>query len=123
HCRNGHFPAIILTHAQPVLAVQLEGALFERGFEVFAIAGTKEDSIPTAAVVKTLYAAGFVVLYERPGAEEKQEFRTVAGERFFDLSEESCAPAEAIQQVLSFADSLRIPGAYLRDTGNLRKAV
>jgi sulfate adenylyltransferase subunit 1 len=120
HSRNGHFPAIILTHAQPVLAVQLERALFERGFEVFTMAGTKEDSIPAAAVVKTLYAAGFVVLYERLGlgAAEKQEFQAVAGEHFFDLSEASCAaPAAAIQQVLSFADSLRIPGAYLRDRG------
>jgi hypothetical protein len=125
YSRNGHFPGIILTYPQPGMAVPLERALFERGFEVFVIAAQPGDPAASAAVI-TLHAAGFVVLCEDHGLrEKKQALRAAAGGRFFDLGETPCAtPAEAMQQVLAFAESLRIsinriPG----DDGNPRKAL
>jgi bifunctional enzyme CysN/CysC/sulfate adenylyltransferase subunit 1 len=122
HRRHGHYPAILLISARAALARQLERALFEAGFET-AVVETKASSISARAAWTTLHAAGFVVLYHNPslGMEERVDLKAAAGDRFFDLAELNlpAGDAEAVEQVLALAESLRIPAG----AGNPRKAV
>jgi sulfate adenylyltransferase subunit 1 len=122
HRRHGHYPAIILVNARAELARQLERALFEAGFEVMLV--EKKDSfISTKAAWATLHAAGFVVLYRNASREidERADLRAVAEDHFFDLADLDLlhAGAEAVEQVLALAETLRIPAA----AENPRKAV
>ena len=59
-----------------------------------------------------LYATGFVVIYANPSleSEERAELKTVAGSGYFDLDALNLPAddADAAQQVLLLAESLRI---------------
>jgi hypothetical protein len=120
HRRHGHYPAIILVNARAEVVRQLERALFEAGFEVMLVE-KKASFISTTWA--TLHAAGFVVLYQNPspGSDERADLRAVAEDHFFDLADLDLlhGGAEAVEQVLALAETLRIPAA----TENPRKAV
>ena len=112
--RHGHYPAVILANGRPTLARQLERALFEQGLQAMVVEGKEASFVSSRSAWATLYAAGFVVIYENPsiGTEEKLELRAAAGDRFFDLAELKL-PAEdeeAVRHVVSLAESLLIPG-------------
>ncbi len=122
HRRHGHYPAILLINARAALARQFERALFEAGFETIVVeAKASFNSARTAWA--TLHAAGFVVLYHNPSLEmdERVDLRAAAGDHFFDLAELNLpvGNAEAVEQVLALAESLRIPAG----AGNPRKVV
>jgi len=111
HRRHGHLPAIIFVNQGPALVKKLERALFDERFEVLAV--EEGDSLfSTKAAWTALHAAGFVVLYHNPslGTEERLELRAAAGNRFFDVAELKlpAGDAEAVEQILSLAASLRI---------------
>ena len=112
HRHHGHFPAVILVENRAALASLLERALFEKGFEVLLL---DEGEIPFAAragVLAAMQAGGLVVIYavESIAPEEKLALRDAARDHFFDLDAVSL-PAddgEAVTQVLTLAESLRI---------------
>jgi hypothetical protein len=120
--RHGHYPAIILMNVRAESARQLERALFEAEFEVMLVE-KKASIISTKTAWATLQAAGFVVLYQNPspGIDERADLRAAAGDHFFDLADLDLphGGAEAVEQVLALAETLRIPAA----TESPRKAV
>ncbi|HTV58848.1 MAG TPA: sulfate adenylyltransferase subunit CysN [Verrucomicrobiae bacterium] len=113
HRRHGHYPAFILTGKRESLAAPIERALFDLGFEVVVVDGERSlfDSSKTAGAA--LYAAGFVVICRNLALDsgDKLELKSVAGDRFFDLSELNmpAGDAEALNGVLDLAKSLRFP--------------
>jgi bifunctional enzyme CysN/CysC/sulfate adenylyltransferase subunit 1 len=120
--RHGHYPAIILMNVGAESTRQLERTLFEAGFEVMVV--EEKTSLMSARTAwATLCAAGFLVLYHNPslGIEERADLRAAAGAYFFDLADLKLphAGAEAVEQVLALAETLRIPAA----PENPRKAV
>jgi bifunctional enzyme CysN/CysC/sulfate adenylyltransferase subunit 1 len=110
--RHGHFPAVILLNGHVALARQLERALFDAGFEA-AIVEQNSSRLLARAEWTALYDAGFVVLHNNPSleTEEKLELRVAAGNRLFDLAELNLSAANpaAIDRVLAWAETLRIP--------------
>jgi sulfate adenylyltransferase subunit 1 len=126
--RHSHYPAIILVNGYADLAPRIERRLFEIGFEVMAIDENEAPLTPARAAWATLYAAGFVVVYQNSqlGLEGRLQLRAHARDRFFDLSEMNlpAGDAEVLEHVLILAKSLRIsdgdgnPGKVNRD-GNL----
>ncbi|HEY2362120.1 MAG TPA: sulfate adenylyltransferase subunit CysN [Candidatus Angelobacter sp.] len=107
--RHGHYPAIFSTTGRAALAKRLERALFEKGFEAIVVNADKTSLLSARDQWAILYATGFVVIYINPslGPEERAEMKTVAGSGHFDLDTLELA-AEAVQQVLPLAESLRI---------------
>ena len=114
HQRHGHMPAIVLVGARPKLALRLERALFDSGFQTVFTASEKAPSASDRTAWEALYAAGFVVLYQnslvRP--EQKAELRAAIGHRFFDLEELDLPHDEedAIAKVLTLLRRLRLVG-------------
>jgi hypothetical protein len=112
HQRHGHHPAIILVNTRPALARQLERALFQAEFEVMVVERNASFISPRTAWA-TLHEAGFVVLYQNPspGIEERVDMLAAAGDYFFDLAELDLpvVDAEAVEQIVVLAESLRIP--------------
>jgi sulfate adenylyltransferase subunit 1 len=109
--RHGHYPAIFST-ARTALAKQLERSLFEGGFEAIVVDANATSLLPAKNSWSVMYATGFVVIYANPSleAEERVELKTLAGSRYFDLDTLDLATedANAVQQVLLLAESLRI---------------
>jgi bifunctional enzyme CysN/CysC/sulfate adenylyltransferase subunit 1 len=110
--RHGHYPAVILANARPLLAGQLERVLFEEGFEVMAVEENSSFS-STRNTWAALHAAGFVIIYHNPllSAEERLGLQSVAGGHFFDLADAELPPgnAEAVERMLALVEPLRIP--------------
>ena len=111
--RHAHYPAIILANGYADLAPRIERRLFEIGLEVMAIDENEAPLTSSAtAACATLYAAGFVVVYQNSqlGLEGRSQLRAHAGDRFFDLSEMKlpAEDAEVLEHVLILAKSLRI---------------
>ena len=109
--RHGHYPAIFST-TRTVLAKRLERALFDEGFEAMVVDASEAALLAAKDFWRVLYAAGFMVIYASPalGVEEQNELKAVAGPRYFDLDALSLPAddADAAQQVLALAESLRI---------------
>jgi hypothetical protein len=109
--RHGHYPAIILANARPSLASQLEGALFEEGFEVVAVEENSSLSSGKNAWA-AVHAAGFVVIYHNPSlsAEQRMDLRSAAGDHFVDLADVELpgGDAEAVERILALVEPLRI---------------
>lgn len=109
--RHGHYPAIFST-TRTALAKVLERALFEKGFEAIVIDAGKTSLLSARDQWAILYATGFVVICVNPSLEpeERAEMKTVAGSGHFDLDTLDLAAedGDAVQQVLSLAESLRI---------------
>jgi sulfate adenylyltransferase subunit 1 len=110
--RHGHYPATILVNARAALSRRLERALFDQGFEVMLVEENPSDPLPKN-IRAALHAAGFVVLDHNPslGPNERSHLKAAAGEHFFDLAELGLpvGDAEAVEHILSLAQSLRIP--------------
>jgi sulfate adenylyltransferase subunit 1 len=110
--RHAHYPAIILANGYADLVPRIERRLFEIGLEVMAIDENEAPLTSATAACATLYAAGFVVVYQnsRLGLEGRSQLRAHAGDRFFDLSEMNlpAGDAEVLEHVLILAKSLRI---------------
>ncbi len=112
--RHGHYPAIFSINARPALATRLERELFEAGFKAIVVDATDPSLLSVKDSWAILYATGFVVIYSSSSLkqEERDDLRTVAGERYFDLGALDLATedADAIRKIVSLADTLRIAG-------------
>jgi sulfate adenylyltransferase subunit 1 len=110
--RHGHRPAIFLLPEGDSLAESAERALFEKGFEAILLHESSFFSQSFAATLRSLWSAGLVVLLisKKTSKETKSALEVIAGDFVFDLSgeEESLNRRDAIAQVLSLAQSLRI---------------
>jgi hypothetical protein len=115
HRRHGHHPAIILVNARAALSRRLERALFEEGFEVMFVEENPSDPL-AKNIWPALHAAGFVVMYHNPSLapDESSHLKAAAGENFFDLAELELpvGDEEAVERLLSLAESLRIPRGF-----------
>jgi sulfate adenylyltransferase subunit 1 len=111
--RHGHYPAIILVNLRAALLRRLERALFEEGFLVTVVGEMNASQVSAKTAWATLFASGFVVIYQAPSLEieERRDLRAAAGDHFFDLTDLrlASADAQAARQVLALAESLRIP--------------
>ena len=109
--RHGHEPAIIFLNGGAEFAASLERALFEGGFEaVFIDEGT--SLALHEASLDALYAAGLVILCEDSSIPtQAKEGWKAAGHHLFNLSELNLSrkTPEAVHQLLSLLDALRIP--------------
>ncbi|HEY2915441.1 MAG TPA: sulfate adenylyltransferase subunit CysN [Candidatus Angelobacter sp.] len=109
--RHGHYPAIFST-TRAALAKRLESALFAEGFEAIVVNADKASLLSARDSCAILYATGFLVIYVNPSLESKEraEMKTVAGRGHFDLDtlELAAEDGQAVQEVLSLAESLRI---------------
>ena len=87
--RHGHRPALILAEGRYTLAVLLERALFQRGFEVL-LATAAEISSPEQllTLARGTRAAGLVLIYSSAALESpaKHALRALAEVGFFDLT-------------------------------------
>jgi sulfate adenylyltransferase subunit 1 len=110
--RHGHYPAIFSTTVRTALAKRLERALFEKDFEAIGVDSDRASLLSARDQWAILYATGFVVIYVNPSLapEERAEMKTVAGTGHFDLDALNLPAddADAAEQVLSLAESLRI---------------
>jgi sulfate adenylyltransferase large subunit len=110
--RHGHYPAIFSTAVRTALARRLERTLFEKGFEAIVVDADKASLLSARDQWAILYATGFLVIYVNPSLEpeERAEMKTVAGSGHFDLDtlELAAEDSQAVQQVLSLAETLRI---------------
>ena len=113
--RHGHQPAVILVEGRPGLAEYLERALFADGFEVMRLSA---DEIPAAAletVLRLAQTVGQVVILTTAAPardEDRQRWKSLAGERFFDLAEHQLQTDDAsmVRTVLTLASRLRTQG-------------
>jgi sulfate adenylyltransferase subunit 1 len=110
--RHGHYPAIFSTTARPGLVKRLERSLFDEGFEAIVVDASEASLLSARDQWAILYATGFLVIYVNPslGPEERAEMKAVAGPHYFDLDALNLPAndADAAQQVLALAESLRI---------------
>jgi hypothetical protein len=120
--RHAHYPAIFLVNARPELARPLERALFERGFEAIVVDAAKPSLLSARDSWAILYATGFVVIYSNPSLEqiERSDLETVAGDRYFDLEDLNVTAegGDAVRQIVSWAETLRIAGGDETRGGN-----
>jgi sulfate adenylyltransferase large subunit len=121
HRRHGHSPAIISLNTRTALTHRIERALFENGFEV-AVVAQQDNRASAQAALTALYLAGFVVLFQGESLSrvERAGLQATAGAHFFDLAERNflTVDAEAVQQVLALAESLRL-SAGTRNSGKV----
>jgi sulfate adenylyltransferase subunit 1 len=112
--RHGHLPAVLLLEGRPALAVQLERLLFDKGFEVLHLTGTRFSGETLAVSLRATQTAGFVAIYSGdslPG-EAKRLIATEFENQIFDLAdtkEFQGNDEQATRDVLAFAQSLRLP--------------
>jgi sulfate adenylyltransferase large subunit len=114
--RHGHRPAIVLAEGRHALAVLLERALFQRGYEVLlATAAEAHSPEQFLALAEGTQAAGLILIYSRGalGSPAERALGTLAADRFFDLATEQL-PADdfaALEKLLPRFESLRIHNA------------
>jgi len=111
--RHGHRPAIVLVECRHALAVLLERALFQRGYEVL-LATAADDLSPDQflALAKGTQAAGLILIYSPTALDldTKQALSTFATDDFIDLTAEHL-PADdhaALETILPEFESLRM---------------
>jgi sulfate adenylyltransferase large subunit len=114
--RHGHRPAIVLAAGRHALAILLERALFQRGFEIL-LASTAETFSPEqiVAMAKGTHAAGLILIYSAAALDSaaKHPLSTLAADDFFDLTAEHLPTDDfaALEELLPRFDSLRIHNA------------
>ena len=117
HEKHGHEPAVVLLSGRDELATSLERTLFDRGFEVISIQECGASLASSPSSLDTLCAAGFVILWRDSSATPQiKEAWRATGHHLFDLSELSLPldSQEALAQVVSLLEALRIPDASQR---------
>jgi sulfate adenylyltransferase large subunit len=109
--RHGHYPATFLLENQPALALRLERALFERGFEVLHLNDDEASPYGLLDVVRAAQRIGAVSIYSGDAldTETKQRVASEAKPRLHDLSRknENANDEEVFRRALALADSLR----------------
>jgi sulfate adenylyltransferase subunit 1 len=110
--RHGHYPATFLLENQPALALRLESALFEQGFEVLHFDDRDASSPLLLDAVHATHRLGAVFIYSGVALDTKTKQRLASGmmPRLLDLARESESfdEKEVLRRALALADSLRI---------------
>jgi hypothetical protein len=116
YARHGHLPAIFLVEGRPRLAGYLERALFAEGFEVLLVPVPEVPPDNLLTLLGCMQKIGLIVILSTPFAEpsDKAAWRTVASERFFDLTDQGLPSdeAEVVRSLMSLAKSLRVERAW-----------
>jgi hypothetical protein len=110
--RHGHYPAVFLLDNRPALAARLEGALFDRGFEVLHLGARGTSSNALLEGLRAAHAIGAVFIYSGQAlhAETKKQLASETTAQLFDLSHENenFNDEELFRRALAMADSLRL---------------
>ena len=110
--RHGHYSATILLEDQPALALRLERALFDQGFEVLHLDDHEASPYALLDALRTADRIGAVFIYSgyALSIEKKQQLASQVRFRLLDLSrtEEDCNDEELFRRALALADSLRL---------------
>jgi hypothetical protein len=108
--RHGHYPAVFLLENQPALALQLERALFEQGFEVLHLDGQASPGA-ILEVIRATHRIGAISIYSGAilDAATKQQLATEVEPRLFDLPRENqnTNQQEIFRRALALGKSLR----------------
>ncbi len=110
--RHGHRPAIFLLPDS--VAQRVEPALFERGFASIVLNDSDLSSSSLASFVNKLWSSAFVVLVATPvPSETRRHLETLAGDSLIDFATagQNLSGDELLEQILSHANSLRVPPA------------
>jgi sulfate adenylyltransferase subunit 1 len=110
--RHGHRPAIFLLTDS--VAQLVEPALFGRGFASIVLNDSDVSSSSLASFVDKLWSSAFVVLVATPvSSETHRHLETLAEGSLIDFSTagQNLSGDELLEQILSHADSLRVPPA------------
>jgi sulfate adenylyltransferase subunit 1 len=110
--RHGHRPAIFLLTDS--VAQLVEPALFGRGFASILLNDSDLSSSSLASFANKLWSSAFVVLVATPvSSEMRRHLETLAGDSLIDFATagQNLSGDELLEQILSQADSLRVPPA------------
>ena len=111
HVRHGHKPGIFLLGNRASLAKSLERALFRNGFEVVVLDASGASSSTLTAQLKSLYAAGLLVLCVNAEF-AMQELSALNFAELFPVADGTSGPESDSSQItrdaLSFAEELRL---------------
>jgi sulfate adenylyltransferase subunit 1 len=118
--RHRHRPAIFLVK-QSAVAESLERELFERGFEALLVKSDATSAESRAAVVRTLWSAGMVIVLFAAAisGEERRILEATAREFLFDVSGDESA---GFTEALNLAEGLRVNIESNRDNKAGRRA-
>jgi hypothetical protein len=109
--RHGHYPAVFLLENRPAIALRLERALFDQGFEVLHVNDQGSSPYALLDAIRAVHKIGAVAIYSGSAldTETKQRLGSEAKPRLLDLSREneSVNDDELFRHVLALADSLR----------------
>ena len=112
HARNGHVPLLLIHRGDARFAQRLERVLFDAGFDAFQLSAQTPPREGESATIKTLLAAGLVVLCsaETLGNAAIEKFKASGQVPVHDL-EPGLEEHLQIKAVLSLAERLRIQSA------------
>ncbi len=109
--RHGHAPAVILVEARDTLATELERTLFSEGFEVLLVSAAEFPAGHLDTVLQVARSTGLVLILtaESATAEDKQRWKGLGQQPWFDLSEQELPgdDAQAAEAVAVQVRSLR----------------
>ena len=108
--RHGHYPCTFLLENRAGLALKLERALFEKGFEVLHLDDDESSSYALQNAIRAAERIGAISIYSGQTLDTatKQRIITELRERLLDLSGKSEeADEEVFRHALALAESLR----------------
>ena len=114
YLRHGHQPGVLLLGNRPSLARSLERALFQEGFEVVVVDGSRVASPVLVGFLASLFSAGMVVLCTN-AALTPQDLAQFPREGVFEATatlgaakpDTETIHAQIIEDAVSFAEKLR----------------
>jgi bifunctional enzyme CysN/CysC/sulfate adenylyltransferase subunit 1 len=113
--RHGHYPATFLLEKRPALAMRLERALFEQGFEVLHLDDRDAPSHVLLNAIRAAHRVGAVFIYSGHAlnTDTKQQLASEVGPPLLEVSDKNANvdDEELFRRALSLADSLRLAKA------------
>jgi len=113
--RHGHYPATFLLEKRPALAMRLERALFEQGFEVLHLDDRDAPSHVLLNAIRAAHRVGAVFIYSGHAlnTDTKQQLASEVGPPLLEVSDKNANvdDEELFRRTLSLADSLRLAKA------------
>jgi len=116
--RHGHRAAILSVVGNNTFAALLERALFERGFEAIHVKANKFSPSALSLYLSSLWEMGALIVHssETSSLEQVAALKSIAGECLFEIPtpKQDGKTADALEQALASAETLRIGNAELR---------
>lgn len=108
--RNGHPPAAVWVMNRPDLALMLERAIFERGWNAQILSGDEFEPNQLKAAAKALQASGAITLFSLPThtvPELQAEIQGIFGrEHLHEISPGEAGPADTVAALMQWLDRL-----------------